>query len=78
MNKKEKTNIEGFISFCKLVNYNPTMKDIIINIRKANSLKLPDAIIAASSIALGMPLITSDQKFKNIKNLDLIFYDQNI
>ena len=60
MSKKELANVEGFISLCKLINYDSYIKEITINIRKSNNLKLSDAIIAASSIILGLPLITSD------------------
>ena len=38
--------------------------------------KIPDAIIAASSIVYGLPLITSDADFKIIKELSLIFIEK--
>jgi len=41
----------------------------------AKKLKLPDAIIASTAITSGIPLATSDDGFKNIKGLNVIFYN---
>jgi tRNA(fMet)-specific endonuclease VapC len=46
--------------------------ELIIKIRQKYSIKLPDAIIAATAIKYGAKLITSDKQFKTIKELEVI------
>ncbi len=43
-----------------------------IELRKQYGLKLPDAIIAATSRAAGVPLLTADKQFGKIKEIDCI------
>ncbi|MDD6487265.1 MAG: PIN domain-containing protein [Spirochaetales bacterium] len=47
------------------------MKDKTIEIRKKYKTKLPDAIVAASSIVNDIPLITADKGFRQITELKL-------
>jgi predicted nucleic acid-binding protein len=35
---------------------------------------LPDSIIASTAIYLQFPFVTSDNQFKTIANLDLVYY----
>jgi predicted nucleic acid-binding protein len=37
-----------------------------IQLRKKYSLKIPDTIIVATSISIGIPLVTADKGFKQI------------
>ncbi|MEN8255393.1 MAG: PIN domain-containing protein [Verrucomicrobiota bacterium] len=46
------------------------LKDRILELRSVRKLKLPDAIIAASSIVGGCTLITADRQLLNMKELD--------
>lgn len=49
------------------------IKDVAIKIRRSYRLKLPDAIIAATALHLGLPLITRNVKdFKDIPDLRLL------
>ena len=73
---KEMKVLAGFIREIQVVNINQEIKDTTIKIRKASKLKLPDCIIAASSIALKIPLITADKGIKNIEGLDIIYYEK--
>ena len=41
---------------------------ITIALRRERLLKLPDAIIAASAIALGVPLVTADKRFLKVSD----------
>ena len=70
-NKKE---IEKLIRECKIINVNQTIKDIAINIRKQYKIKLPDAIILASSIYLDIPFITADKDFESVSEGNIILY----
>jgi hypothetical protein len=43
----------------------------------ALSLKLPDAIVVATSAFLNIPLITADARLKKVKEIDLVFYESD-
>jgi predicted nucleic acid-binding protein len=44
----------------------------VIDIRQKVKLKLPDAIIAASAIVLGLPVVTADKQFEKIPGFSAI------
>jgi predicted nucleic acid-binding protein len=50
---------------------NKTHLNLCINLRKKYKLKLPDAIIAATSISCKSYLITNDKHFSRIKELKI-------
>lgn len=70
---KEKKIIE-LLDECLIVSLNNNIKKEYVKLRKSYRLKLADSIIAATSIALNIPFITSDKQFTSIKELDLIQY----
>lgn len=62
---------EDFIALADVIQVNKSIIDTCIVLRKAQSIKLPDAITA--STALGYSLITNNERdFINIKNLEII------
>ena len=71
----EQAIIKSFISECKIIDINRGIKDLSIFIRKKYHIKLPDAIIAATTKYMDLPLITADKGFKQLENLSLIFYE---
>jgi len=71
---KEEKQIQLFLSECKVVGINTAIKKEAIRIRRTCGNKLPDSIIAATSIYIDVPLITADSGFKRIKELTLIYY----
>ena len=75
MTAKEEKQIESLLSECLIVSLNDSIKEKYVEIRRKYSLKLADAIIAATAIVSGTPLITSDKQFKTIKELKLITYE---
>jgi predicted nucleic acid-binding protein len=68
--------IRQFISECTVIDISQEIKDITINLRQNYTLKLPDCIIAATSIWLNMPLITADNDFKKVDTIDLIYFER--
>jgi predicted nucleic acid-binding protein len=62
----------AIIQNCSIVNLSENIKQLAIHLKQNYILKIPDAIIAATSIYLNFPLITADKDFKKIKDLDLI------
>ena len=64
--------LSGFISDSNVFSLSDKIVDETISIRKLNKVKIPDAIIAATSIVQGLVLITRNTAdFKNIKELQL-------
>ena|SRR5690606_31861811 len=71
----EQKRIQEFLKECKIININSEIKNESIKLRKKFKTKLPDSIIAATSIYLDIPLITADLGFKKIDKLQLIQYE---
>ena len=59
------------IENCFIINFNSDIKEIAIRIKQKSTIKLPDAIVAASAMYMGFPLITADSDFTKITGLDL-------
>ena len=57
------------------IEWNSKIKEQTIELRKKYSIKLPDAIIASTSLVYGIPLITADRGFSKIVELDLILIE---
>ncbi len=57
-----------------ILKLNDDIKKFTILLKRKYSLKLPDAIIAATSIVFNYPLITADKKFRQIEELNLIYF----
>jgi len=66
--------IEGFLQHCTIIEMSSLIKENTILLRRKYGLKLPDAIIAASSLFLNAPLFTADKDMANITEIDLIYY----
>ena len=72
--KDEKT-IKGLLDNCTIIDINPEIKNLTIELRKKSKLKLPDLIIAASAYINKLTLLTADKQFKSLEELDIIIYD---
>jgi predicted nucleic acid-binding protein len=72
LNAAEKEKLQALLSDCFIYELTTEIRKIAIEIRQANKIKTPDAIIAATSKYLQIPLVTSDKGFKNIADLELI------
>jgi len=66
--------IEGFLKHCTIIEMSSMVKENTILLRRKYGLKLPDAIIAGSSLYLNVPLFTADKGLSKIKEIDLIYY----
>jgi predicted nucleic acid-binding protein len=71
---QEEQQIIELIGDCSIISMNSLIKDKYVQVRKKHSLKLADAVIAATALAFDMPLITADKQFKIVDNLKLITY----
>ena len=68
---EEECRIKGFLSGSFPVGISDGIKNETIRLRRKYNLKLPDAIIAASAMNQGLPLITADMGFQKIGELKL-------
>ncbi len=76
LTNKETKIINTLLSELVIVNITEEIKKHTIQIRKNSSLKLPDCIIAATSTALAIPLISADKQLSNLKGLNIILYEK--
>jgi predicted nucleic acid-binding protein len=70
----EEKKIDRFINDCVLIDINEQIKTTAIRLRKRYRIKVPDSIIAATSIYLNVPLISADNDLKKIEEITFILY----
>ncbi|MCG7280573.1 type II toxin-antitoxin system VapC family toxin [Chryseobacterium taklimakanense] len=75
ISKSEETKLKQLISDCFYIDWNSKLKDQTIELKKKYGIKLPDSIIAATSIVYAIPLVTADKGFVKINELDLILLE---
>jgi predicted nucleic acid-binding protein len=73
--QKEIKHIKLFLSSFEVFELTPGIKEIAIELKQKQRIKLPDAVIAATSIYHNLVLLTSDKEFSKIEGLDLILVD---
>ena len=76
ISEQEAVTIKRFVKECIVVDMASDIKDICIKLRRKYSLKLPDAIIAATARFLNIPLVSADQDFIKIKEADIFYYQK--
>lgn len=76
INKDQKNTLKLLLSEFLIIELNQQIKELCIELKQRYKIKIPDAIIAASSIIYNLPLITSDADFKKIKELELVFIEK--
>ena len=75
INKLEETKLKQLINDSFNIEWNAKIKEQTIELRKKYSIKIPDAIIASTSLIYGIPLVTADKGFSKIEELDLILIE---
>jgi predicted nucleic acid-binding protein len=64
---------EDFIALANVIEVDKAIIDACIAIRKQHSIKLPDAIIAATALAYNLTILTRNTNdFKNITGLQVV------
>ncbi len=77
ISKISKVNLQNVINECFVIEMDSEIKKKTIQIKQKYKIKLPDAIIAATALHYKIPFITADADFKVIKELNLIFLENN-
>lgn len=67
--------IKEFLDSCIIVDLNEPIKRITVELKQSHKIKLPDAIIAATSLYMNIPLISADKIFEKISELRFIKYE---
>jgi predicted nucleic acid-binding protein len=66
------TKRKEFINSCSLFPFNSFIREMAITLKQKYTLKVPDAIIAATSLHYDITLLTADKEFNKIKELTSI------
>ena len=73
---EEQSKIKEFLNDITVVGWNDIIRDQTIKLKRNYKIKLPDAIISATSLYLKIPLFTADKEFFKIsEEMDLILYE---
>jgi hypothetical protein len=62
LDSSEEQRVRAFLSDIPITDLTPSVKQHAVDLRKRFSLKLPDAIVAATALALDATLLTKDQR----------------
>ncbi len=73
---KEQQEVKQFLSECIIIDINEEIKKHTIAIKQKHEIKLPDSIIAATSLFIEIPLLTADKGFRKISQLNLALYEE--
>ncbi len=65
-----------FLKECIIVDLNESIKQETIRLKQNNRIKLPDAVIIATSLYMNIPLISADSDFEKINELQFIKYEK--
>ena len=68
----EEGEIRGFIHDCEVLKIDDAVMEGAIALRRARSAKLPDAVVSATAMAQGAPLLTADVRLSRIEGLQLL------
>jgi predicted nucleic acid-binding protein len=65
--------VREFIADSVVIEINPDVVSLCVNIRRGKKIKTPDPIIAATALAYDLTLITNNEKdFSNINGLKIV------
>jgi predicted nucleic acid-binding protein len=68
--------IDRLIGDCEVLELSSDIQNVAVEFRKKFNLKLPDAIIAASSYCTNIPLLTYDAAFGRLEEMDVVILEQ--
>ena len=72
LSPNEKRKLEDLLNDCVIIELTSEIKKLTISLRQQYKIKTPDAIIAATSQFLSLPIVTADKGFKGIERIELI------
>ncbi len=66
---RHEMQIQEFLNKVAIVGLSSEIKKTAIELRRAHKLKLPDAIVVATAIAINAELLTNDRKLQSVPGL---------
>lgn len=72
LTKNEEHAIKELLKEVDVININPEITTAAIALRKQYGLKIPDAIVCATSLFLDATLVTRDKDFTRVKSLKIL------
>jgi predicted nucleic acid-binding protein len=75
LNSKDMAEISALLDSCFIAEINSDIKMLTKQLLQDYQIRLPDAIIAATSIYLDLPLLTADTTFKKVRDLKIILFE---
>ncbi len=75
ISETEKNIITRVLEHSYIFDIDIQTKRLVTDIKQQVRMKLPDAIIAATAMRHGLPLVTADKGFKKLTGLDLLLVD---
>ena len=75
LTKTDEKKLQHLLNDCFNLGWNTKIKEETIKLRRNYKTKLPDSIIAATSIVYGTPLVSADKNFSKITELELILLE---
>lgn len=76
LNHEESNQIEAFLNNVTIIDINSELKKLVIGLRRSYKIKLPDAIIAASSYYLNLPFLSADKELSQLSELNILLYQK--
>lgn len=74
--EEEETKINEFLNDITVIGWNDIIRNSTIKLKGNHNIKLPDAIISATSIYLKAPFFSADKEFLKIsEEIDLVLYE---
>ena len=73
---KEQLEVKQFLNDCIIIDINDEIKMHTIVIKQKHQMKLPDSIIAATSLFIEVPLLTADKGLRKISALNLALFEE--
>lgn len=76
--EEEESKIKEFLNEVTIIGWNDAIRASTIKLKRSYKIKLPDAIISATSIYLKVPFLTADREFLKIseeEEMDLVLYE---
>jgi hypothetical protein len=75
LKSSERKLIRSMLAECVKLTYSEQIGETTIEVRSSKLLKVPDAIIAATALVHGLPVLTADRAFEKVEELQCILFE---